>query len=81
MRAITEWHDVDRQRFESEIQSQYQPAVLRGVVASWPAVERGRASAQSLREYLAARDNGSEVDATRDGGGAMVGAPWRIVAH
>jgi hypothetical protein len=63
MRAIAEWHNIDRARFEAEVLPRYEPAILRGAVASWPAVRHGRTSPQALAAYLSARDNGSEVDA------------------
>jgi len=39
------------------------PAVLRGLVASWPAVARGRESPAALARYLGERDSGLPVDA------------------
>jgi len=62
LRPIAEWHDVDRQLFESSILPRYEPAILRGVVGSWPAVQHARKSPHSLRGYLSERDNGSLVD-------------------
>ena len=62
LQPIAEWHDVDRELFESSILPRYEPAVLRGVVASWPAVQHGLKSPHSLRGYLGARDGGSLVD-------------------
>jgi hypothetical protein len=65
VQAIAEWHDVDRDKFRREIQAQYRPAVLRGIVKSWPAVERALESSASISRYLAAFDNGASVDAIR----------------
>jgi Cupin-like domain len=39
------------------------PAVLRGLVAAWPAVEHGRASGAALVSYLGRFDTGGPVDA------------------
>jgi hypothetical protein len=65
LQSIAEWHDVDREKFRAEILTEYRPAVLRGVVKSWPAVQRALESPQSLAQYLAAFDNGTPVDAIR----------------
>ena len=59
---VAEWHGVDARRFREEIVPRYEPAVLRGVVGNWRAV-RESASPVALRDYLAAHDNGREVDA------------------
>jgi len=59
---IAEWHGVDARRFREEIVPRYEPAVLRGVVSHWRAVRDAGAPA-ALRDYLAALDNGREVDA------------------
>jgi len=40
-----------------------EPAILRGVVAHWPAVAQAKASPMACGAYLAAFDNGSPVDA------------------
>jgi hypothetical protein len=61
--AITEWHGVTRARFEDEILPRNEPAILRGVVAEWPAVRRGRESPLAIAQYLATLDNGTPVDA------------------
>ncbi len=61
--AIAEWHDVTPDRFAAEILPRNEPAVLRGLVAAWPAVAQGRRSPQAFAAYLAAFDNGAAVDA------------------
>ena len=61
--AIAEWHDVTPDRFDAEILPLDEPAVLRGLVATWPAVAQGRQSPQAFAGYLAAFDNGTPVDA------------------
>ena len=60
---LPEWTDVDRARFEAEILPADQPAILRGVVAGWPAVRQGRESGLAIAQYLAALDNGTPVNA------------------
>ena len=62
MKPIDEFRDVTPERFRREISARYAPAVLRGVVADWPAVRAGRESFEALAAYLDARDSGSPVD-------------------
>ena len=59
---ISEWRDVDEATFRDRIVAQYRPAVLRGIVAQWPAVQHARDSGESLGRYLRAFDKGSAVD-------------------
>jgi hypothetical protein len=47
-----EWRDVDPDLFEKTIRPRGRPAVLRGLVQSWPAAQAGRGSPQALIEYL-----------------------------
>lgn len=61
--AIPEWQDVDGRKFREEIANHYRPAVLRGVVQSWPAVRAARQSYEAVTRYLAGFDSGSPVDA------------------
>jgi hypothetical protein len=63
--AMRELRDVDAARFRDEVASRYQPAVLRGVVADWPAVRAFRESPAVFCTYLAQRDAGTPVDALR----------------
>jgi hypothetical protein len=60
-RPIAEFHSVDRERFNREIERRHEPAILRGLVADWPAVQASRESAPALVDYLSARDNGARV--------------------
>lgn len=41
---IREWRDVDARAFRQEIATRYEPAVLRSVIAHWPAVKQWLAS-------------------------------------
>src|SRR5215210_6201369 len=52
MRPITEYRDVDRARFEREIVAAGEPAVIRGLVAGWPAVGAARAGDEALADFL-----------------------------
>ena len=61
--AIAEWHAVDRTRFEREVVPRHEPAVLRGLVAEWPAVRLAGQSDEALAGWLASLDSGREVDA------------------
>ena len=64
-RPIRELHGVDPRAFREEIVKRYEPAVLRDVVADWPAVRAARESPALFCTYLAERDSGAEVDVLR----------------
>ncbi|HYD81003.1 MAG TPA: cupin-like domain-containing protein [Paucimonas sp.] len=63
LQPIPEWRGVDGETFRREIATQYRPAVLKGLVRTWPAVRRALESPESICEYLMAFDNGKAVDA------------------
>jgi hypothetical protein len=65
VRPIREWRDVDAESFHSQVATQYEPAVLRGVVAQWPAVRAAVESPAIFCTYLARRDTGTPVDTLR----------------
>ncbi len=65
VRPIRELHGVDARTFREEVATRYEPAVLRGVVADWPAVRAARESPALFCTYLAERDSGAAVDALR----------------
>jgi hypothetical protein len=65
---IAEWRDVDRATFANEIVPRHRPAVLKGLVKNWPAVEAVSASPAAVCEYLAGFYRGAPVE-------AFVGAP------
>lgn len=52
MTPVPEFHGVDRARFEAEIVPAARPAVLRGLVADWPAVTAARESAEAFSAWL-----------------------------
>jgi hypothetical protein len=56
---------VDAARFRAEVVPRDAPAVLRGVVRAWPAVQAARAAPDGIAAYLRALDNGSKVTALR----------------
>jgi hypothetical protein len=62
-RPVAEWRGVDRTKFESDIVPRGQPAILRGLVREWPAVEQGLASPAALGAYIARFDKGIPVPA------------------
>ena len=62
---MRECRGVDARSFREEVVKRYEPAVLRGVVADWPAVRAFRESPAVFCTYLAQRDSGGEVDALR----------------
>jgi hypothetical protein len=68
MQPARDWHGVDAAMFADAILPLNRPAVLRSLVADWPAVSKARQSAQSLADYLRPRCNNKPVS-------ALVGAP------
>ena len=59
--SVTEWRDVDPRTFWERIFPTHQPAVLRDVVRSWPAVAQGLESPQALARYLLSTEQGGPV--------------------
>ncbi len=60
---MREYTHVDAALLHGEIVPRAAPAVLRGVAAGWPAVQRARASPEAICAYLLACDSGQPVDA------------------
>lgn len=60
---MREFPRPDAATIRREVIGSGQPAVLRGLVAEWPAVEAGRRSGAAMLQYLRALDNGQPVDA------------------
>ena len=52
MPPVREWKRVDRKRFEEEIVPLNRPAIIRGLVNHWPAVNAARESPQALAEFV-----------------------------
>ena len=61
--ALPEFGRLDRVAFEREVLLPQRPAVLRGLVGHWPAVQCARESDAALGAYLAGLDSGAAVDA------------------
>lgn len=60
---VAEYDGMDRERFWSEVLPKKQPAILRGLVRHWPAVEKGQEGAAVLIAHLHKYDQGKEVEA------------------
>lgn len=58
---VAEWHDVDAQTFRERIFPDNRPAVMRGLVAAWPAVAAGRKSPQATVDYLLGLEQGGPL--------------------
>jgi hypothetical protein len=59
---IPEYRDVDLAMFKNEIFPAGQPAVLRGLVADWPAVAAARQSPRALGDYIRRFDRGGPAE-------------------
>jgi hypothetical protein len=62
-RPVRSFEGIDANRFKQEVESSYEPAILRQLVSSWPAVSAGRRSSEDVAQYLSSRDNGTRVAA------------------
>jgi hypothetical protein len=62
-KAVRSIASVDAESFESKVASCYEPAILRQLVAQWPAVRAARESTVTLLDYLRRLDNGMPVRA------------------
>ncbi len=60
---IAEFIALDDEALQREVLGAYRPAVLRGLVKHWPAVQHGRKSPQAIAAYLSAQDSGRPVNA------------------
>lgn len=58
---VKEWRDVTREIFRDQIMPANQPAVLKGLVADWPAVLAAKTSDEAIAEYLARMDAGKPI--------------------
>ncbi len=61
---MREWQDVTTNVFHEQILPRGQPAVLRGLARSWPAVMAGSHSPGAMVQYLARFDSGSVAEVT-----------------
>lgn len=65
MHKVKQWHNVDRDRFENEVVPSQQPAILKGLVASWPAVSMASTDDSTLLNYLSDCHNGGKLNIVR----------------
>lgn len=65
---IAERGAVDRATFLREVATRYEPVVLRGQVADWPAVAAGKAGPRAIADYVAGFDGGAPLE-------VMIGHP------
>jgi hypothetical protein len=65
---VREWRDVSAAQFREGILPSNQPAVLRGAVRNWPAVQAGLESPAAAANYLRRFDTGASAD-------TMIGDP------
>lgn len=68
MQNLQEWHDVDRETFETEIVALGKPAVLKSLVRDWPAVQQATNSPAAITSYLSQFDTGENIP-------VLIGAP------
>ena len=61
--SVPEWRSIDAATFAEQILAADRPAVLRGVVASWPAVHAAQATPAGAAAYLAGFYKGAPVEA------------------
>ena len=57
--AVAARHDVTPRIFAEEILPHARPVLLKGLVASWPAVASGRESPQAIASYIKSMDTGT----------------------
>ena len=60
-----EWRDVTPEIFRAEIMPGNAPAILKGLIADWPAVAAARASDEAMADYLRGFDAGRPVAVLR----------------
>src|SRR6266702_3936902 len=63
MEPIREFSTLDEDAIRREVIGSERPAVLRGLIDGWPAVDASRRSPAAMVEYLRRFDNGNPVDA------------------
>lgn len=68
-RKVTEWRGLDAEQFRTEILPLNEPAILRGVIADWPAVRAGRESPAAICSYLTRFDAGHPIQTLQGSAG------------
>ena len=61
--GLREFHGLDEEAVRRDVLRDKQPAVVRGLVENWVAVQEGRESSDRLIRYLKQFDSGKPVDA------------------
>jgi hypothetical protein len=59
---VREWRDIDLAAFKNEVLPENKPAVLRGLLKDWPAVQAGLNSDRALCDYIRQFDCGRPVE-------------------
>jgi hypothetical protein len=59
---VREWRDIDLAAFKNEVLPENKPAVLRGLLKDWPAVQAGLNSNRALCDYIRQFDCGRPVE-------------------
>jgi hypothetical protein len=59
---VREWRDIELATFKNEILPENKPAVLRGLLKDWPAVQTGLNSNRALCDYIKQFDCGRPVE-------------------
>jgi hypothetical protein len=59
---VREWRDIDLATFKNEILPQNEPAVFKGLLRDWPAVQAGLNSNRALCDYIKKLDGGRPVE-------------------
>jgi hypothetical protein len=65
MTPIAEYEGVEATGFRDDISRRDAPAVMRGLVREWPAVQHAAQAADAIGEYLRPLDSGAKVTALR----------------
>ena len=55
--------ELDRDTFARDISSRYEPVLLRGLVAQWPAAQAGHGAPHEIANYLGRFDRGMQTNA------------------
>lgn len=61
-RGVREFGKIDAHVFQAEVMAVNEPAVLRGQVDGWPAVQAAGTSPQGLADFLRTHDTGKPID-------------------
>jgi hypothetical protein len=61
MQKVQQWHDFDRETFQTEIAALDRPAILKSLVSDWPAVQQAKRSPAALTSYLGQYDAGQKI--------------------